>query len=330
MLCLSSRCVDVCVCVCVCMVANWSPKKVPKMVESIRFARRNLNDFLKCYIYIYIYTQELPRPSRGAGGCRRRRICVADCIFFLFRSCVAMSVDLVFDKSSGITRCLAGGYGCLSVWPWHFHRMAFNPGLSKSLGITVICSMLAWDCARRRCQKKDYLNLSEGPIQQDGLCQIMQETSNERLCNIARGKIQTPDYLKWRKESNQQKDQTNVCQNNISFDHEIFIEWPLSQTSQNPRAPERFVLCWPCGWHQFWYVELPRKPIEFLELQLSTQSSSERPSDQSGWIRMWGITQTGTVLTECPTATACGHNLDGKSKFVILHHATCSPHEHIW
>jgi hypothetical protein len=34
---------------------------------------------------------------------------------FFFRSCVAMSVDLVFDKSSGITRYLAGGDGCLSV-----------------------------------------------------------------------------------------------------------------------------------------------------------------------------------------------------------------------
>ena len=48
-------------------------------------------------------------------------------------------------------------------------------------------SMLAFDCARRRSKKKDYLNLSGGPIKKDGLSKIARETTNERLSNTARG-----------------------------------------------------------------------------------------------------------------------------------------------
>ena len=39
----------------------------------------------------------------------------------------------------------------------------------------------------RRSKKKDYLNLSGGPIKKDGLSKIARETTNERQSNIARG-----------------------------------------------------------------------------------------------------------------------------------------------
>ena len=51
----------------------------------------------------------------------------------------------------------------------------------------MICSMLALDCAERRSQKKDHLDLSEGPIKKDGLSKISRETTNERPSNIAQG-----------------------------------------------------------------------------------------------------------------------------------------------